>query len=81
MIEAIRTILRNLFTGKDGETHDIARVSWAAGILSVIGGGIWNALHAGLVDMMALAQAIGVVVAAHGGALWAKKDTEPGADK
>jgi len=69
--------LTDLFTGKDNMTHDLGRWSWAASTLSIIGGGIWNALHAGAVDLMAFAQAIGVVVAAHGGAIWAKKDSEP----
>ena len=69
--------LKQLFTGRDNKTHDLGRWSWAAATVSVIGGGAWNAVHAGAVDLMAFAQAIGVVVAAHGGALWAKKDTEP----
>jgi len=69
--------LNDLFTGKDNTTHDLGRWSWAASTVSVIGGGVWNAVHAGAIDLMAFAQAIGVVVAAHGGALWAKKDTEP----
>ena len=71
------TWLQQLFTGKDNQTHDLRRWSWAESTISLIAGGIWNALHAGAIDLMAFAQAIGVVVAAHGGALWAKKDTEP----
>lgn len=69
--------LKQLLTGKDGQTHDLGRWSWVVSTASVIGGGVWNALHAGVIDLMQLAQAIGLVVAAHGGALWAKKDTEP----
>jgi len=69
--------LTHLFTGKDNQTHDLGRWSWAASVASVIGGGVWNAMNSGAVDLMAFAQALGVVVAAHGGALWAKKDTEP----
>lgn len=69
--------LNQLFTGKDNVTHDLGRWSWAASTLSIIGGGVWNAIHAGSIDLMGFAQAIGVVVAAHGGAIWAKKDTEP----
>lgn len=69
--------LQQLFTGKDNQTHDLGRWSWAASTISVIGGGVWNAVHAGAIDLMAFAQAIAVVVGAHGAALWAKKDTEP----
>ena len=73
----IKAIFQQPMTGKDGETHDLGRWSWVVSTASVIGGGVWNAVHAGAVDVMQLAQAIGVVVAAHGGALWAKSKTEP----
>jgi hypothetical protein len=69
--------IQDLLTGKDGETHDIARHSWAWTTLAAVAGGVWNAVHAGAVDLMQFAQAIGVIVAAHGGAIWAKKTTEP----
>lgn len=72
-----RKIIGDLLTGRDGTTHDLGRWSWVVSTGSVIGGGVWNAVHAGAVDVMQLAQAIGVVVAAHGGALWAKAKTEP----
>ena len=68
---------RDIVTGKDGATHDIGRWSWLVSTASVIGGGAWNAIHGGVVDLMALAQALGLVVTAHGVALFAKKDTEP----
>ena len=70
-------MFRHLLTGKDNETHDIGRWSWLTSTAAVLGGGVWNAIHAGTIDLMQFAQAIGVVVAAHGGAIWAKKDTEP----
>lgn len=68
---------KQLVTGKDNQTHDLGRWSWLVSTISLIGGGVWNALHAGVIDLMGFAQAIGVVVAAHGGALFLKKDTEP----
>jgi hypothetical protein len=73
----VRKVLRDLTTGKDGETHDLGRWSWIVTTLSLIAGAIWNAVHAGAVDLMSFAQALGVNVAAHGGALWAKAKTEP----
>lgn len=73
----MKDILTHLLTGQDGKTHDLGRWSWLITTLSVIGGAAWNALHAGAVDLMQLAQAVGIVVAAHGAAIFAKKDTEP----
>jgi hypothetical protein len=72
-----RKVFRDLTTGKDGQTHDLGRWSWIVTTLSLIAGAVWNAVHGGVVDLMAFAQAIGVNVAAHGGALWAKAKTEP----
>lgn len=69
--------LTHLLTGRDNQTHDLGRWSWAGTTLATIAGAAWNAVHGGVVDLMQFAQAIGVIVAAHGGAIWAKKDTEP----
>lgn len=77
MIARIKEIFNDLMTGKDNETHDMGKWSWLLSMVTVIGTSIWNALHAGIIDVMNVAQALGVVVAAHGAALWAKKDTEP----
>lgn len=73
----MNAILTHILTGKDGSTHDLGRWSWAASMLAVIAGGVWNATHTNAVDLIAFAQAIATVVGAHGLALWAKKDTEP----
>jgi hypothetical protein len=81
MFEKIKAALMQMVTGRDNKTHDLGRWSWVVSTCSVIGGGVWNAVHAGAVDVMQLAQAIGVVVAAHGGALWAKQATEPAPGK
>ncbi len=70
-------ILRDLVTGKDGVTHDLGRWSWIISTVTIIGGAIWNALHNTMVNLRDISEALGLVVAAHGGALWAKKDTEP----
>lgn len=69
--------LNDLLTGKDNETHDIGRWSWALSMLAVIGSGASNIWHSGIIDLLQLAQAIGAVVLAHGGALFAKSKTEP----
>lgn len=69
--------LKDLFTGKDNQTHDLGRWSWAISMLTVVGGAAYK-LHLGQdVSLSDMAQAISLVVAAHGVALWAKRDTEP----
>jgi len=73
----MRDILRNLFTGADGATHDLGRWSWAGSFLAVVGAAAWKLWHGADVDLQALAGALGLVAGAHGAALWAKRDTEP----
>lgn len=74
-------MIKDLLTGKDGTTYDLGRWSWVGSFMSVIGSCIWNAWHGTVIDIVSLSQALGVVTAAHGAALWAKKDTEPEATK
>ena len=69
--------LKQLTTGKDNQTPCLGRISWAASMLVICAGGAWNAAHAAGIDLMQLAQAIGVIVLAHGGAIFVKADTEP----
>ena len=71
-------IFRNLFTGKDNVTHDLGRWSWAGSFLTLVAGLGVNAWHHALIDLTALAAALGVIAGAHSAALWAKRDTEPG---
>lgn len=73
--------LRDLFTGKDGLTHDLGRWSWAASFGAVVGAAAANWWHGATIGIRELAEAIGLVVGAHGLALFAKKDTEPEAPK
>lgn len=69
--------LLQLITGKDNQTHDLGRWSWVVSTLSVIAAAGLNWWHNTVIDVAALAQALGTVAGAHGLALWAKKDTEP----
>ena len=68
---------KQLVTGKDNSTHDLGRWSWIISMFTVVGHSLWFVISHVAVDLMQLAQALAVVVAAHGAALWAKKDTEP----
>ena len=71
--------LKQLLTGKDNKTFDIARWSWLLSLLVTMGGAIWNSYHSSTMtmDIMIFAQAIAVIAGAHGVAIYAKKDTEP----
>ena len=74
----MRPALRQLLTGRDNVTHDIARWSWALCIASLIASAGLNAYFGRpVIDLIALATAEGLVVAAHSAALKIKADTEP----
>jgi hypothetical protein len=70
-------ILRNLFTGQDGVTHDLGRWSWAASWAAVVAAAGANWWHGAAIDLTAFGTALCAVAGAHGAALWAKRDTEP----
>ena len=68
-------VIRHLFTGKDNQTWDMGRISWAACYLAVV---VHDAFKPGTVQEFAIA--LGAVAAAHGVALGLKSKTEPGPD-
>ena len=72
-----RAWARHLFTGRDNQTHDLGRWSWATCLFALLAFAGWNAIHVGTVGLMDLAQAMALIVTAHGAALWAKANTEP----
>lgn len=71
------TWLKQLFTGKDCETQDLGRWSWAFSLSSLIGIAAYEAWTGKAVDLQSFGIAISTVVAAHGVAIGLKKDTEP----
>lgn len=76
-MNGLSKILKDLVTTSDGESQDLGRWSWIASSLSVVGAGVWNALHGVTLDLVQVATALGIVAGAHGGALFLKKNTEP----
>jgi hypothetical protein len=70
-------LFRQMVTGKDNCTHDLARWSWLVTTLATILGSVWNAVQTGAVDLLQFSQAIGILCSSHGAALLMKKDTEP----
>lgn len=70
--------LKDSMTCADGESYDLGRISWIISMAVVIGNGVWAGIEGHLPDITTTAQALGLVAAAHGAALWAKRTTEPG---
>ena len=73
----MKTILKQLLTGKDNQTHDIARWSWMLGFIAVICIAVYEVMQARQVSLLELAEALGVVSGASGASVMMKKDSEP----
>lgn len=71
------TIIKDLLTGKDNQTHDIARWSWMITTIVIIVGAAYNAFHSNLFGIRDFAESIGIIAGAHGAAVLMKKDSEP----
>ena len=72
----MRTVLKQLLTGKDNQTYDLARVTWLLGFVAVIGLAGYKVMH-GSVNLRELAEALGIVSGASGASVMMKKDAEP----
>jgi len=68
----------DVLTGIDGKSFDIARVSWVLTTLVITLGEIWNVVEGNHhFDTKEYAEGIAIMAAAHGAAIFAKKETEP----
>lgn len=67
--------LSDLLTNKNGE-HDIGRWSWFGSWVAIVAAAVSQAFQHGTVDLVQLAQALGIVSAAHGIGIGAKGHTE-----
>jgi len=72
----MKDILKQLLTGKDNQTYDLARVTWLLGFVAVIGLAGYEVMH-GSVNLRELAEALGIVSGASGASVMMKKDAEP----
>ena len=70
-------VMRQLFTGLDGQTHDLGRWSWAACHLGVNVTTLGLFLTGHAPSLTEFAAAHSTVVVAHGAALFVKQQTEP----
>lgn len=65
-------------TGQDNETPDILRILGALSVVVFLFLAIWAVVHDRQVwDAQSYGTGLGLVLAAIGGGLWMKKDTEP----
>lgn len=69
--------LRDIFTTANGLTHDLGRYSWAASWASITVFAAWHEFHGVAVNLTELCTAYSATAAAHAGALFMKRATEP----
>jgi hypothetical protein len=72
----MKEIVKQLLTGKDGQTYDIARVTWLLGTFAVIALAAYQ-VSTSQVSLRELAESLGIISAAGGASTMMKKDTEP----
>jgi len=72
----MQEVLKQLLTGKDNQTYDLARVTWLLGFIVIIVLAGYEVMH-GAVNLRELAEALGIVSGASGASVMMKKDTEP----
>jgi hypothetical protein len=70
-------VIKQLLTGKDNATFDIARVAWFVGMIAVLFVAGYQVVMHDTVSLRELAESLGIVSASGGASVWAKKDAEP----
>jgi hypothetical protein len=73
-------ILQHLVTGKDNQTHDIARWSWLIGFITIIAIAVYEVLNAKDISLRELAESLGIISGAGGASIMMKAKTEPDGD-
>ena len=72
----MNTFFKNLLTGKDNSTYDIARVTWLLSTIAIIALAAYEVTTA-QISLRELAEALGIISGAGGAATMLKKETEP----
>jgi hypothetical protein len=70
-------VIKQLLTGKDNTTFDIARVAWLISLIAILAVAGYQVVMHGMVSLRELAESLGIVSASGGASVWAKKDAEP----
>jgi uncharacterized membrane protein len=75
----MKEILKQLLTGKDCKTYDLARVTWLLGFIAIIVLAGYEVMKSS-VSLRELAEALGIVSGASGASVMMKSKTEPGGE-
>ena len=70
-------LIRDLFTGIDGQSYDLGRVLLAGGALVMIGAGVVGVYHTHALDFVAFGAGFGGLLTGGGALLLMKRQTEP----
>jgi hypothetical protein len=74
----MKTLLLHIFSGKDNQTIDVARVLWVLGVLSFIGYAGYHVFGNHLFDPISYGTGLGGALAGGGAGVGLKSKTEPG---
>lgn len=74
----MKTILRHIFTGKDGQTYDLGRILIAIVIMFYIGMEVMDIVLTHTFECEDWAKGAAFLLFGGGSLLFLKKDTEPG---
>jgi hypothetical protein len=72
----MKQFLKQLLTGKDNQTYDIARFTWFISTIAVLALAAYE-VSVAQISLRELAEALGIISGAGGAATMMKKDTEP----
>lgn len=73
----MKKVIKDFFTGVDGESYDIARFLWFLSVIVFLGATIYALYKGGTWDAVAYGTGLGLVLAAGGAAIGMKANTEP----
>jgi len=72
----MKEFLKQLLTGKDNQTYDIARFTWFISTIAVLVLAAYE-VSVAQISLRELAEALGIISGSGGAATMMKKDTEP----
>lgn len=73
----MKTILKHLLTGKDNQTHDLARHGLAFLLIAYVGISVFQVMHGGPFTPMEWASGGGILLGAGAAGVKIKETTEP----
>ena len=77
ILQGLRKVLVDISTGIDGKTFCWARVSGHLAVVSYIGLSVSDFVVSHQFNPIAFGTGFGALIGSVGGAIWAKRDTEP----